>query len=263
MGKDLQKAQTQALTNRESFIEAGDLSGTENINANEVRLPRLSFAQGLSPQLIEDDANYIEGLKFGDMFDDLTGNIFGRGKLKFIPVRRDIRYVVFDEDGKTMLNPNLTKDDPDFEELTSWRNEGGERKPPKATKYTDFVILVLREGGEIPYPMVLSIKDTNKFNRRAAERLTGFIMFHRKPIYAGLYTVESKTEKSDKGQFAVPVIRPAGLLDNPNVSDEVWEENKANYEFAKMLSEQLKGKEIHINREEREPGDEIDDFPTD
>jgi hypothetical protein len=262
MAEDLQKAGTQAIAKRESFIEEGDRSGTENINPNEMRLPRLGFAQGLSPQLIEEDSNYIPDLKIGDMFDDLTGVIYGRGPIKFVPVRRDVRYILFAADGKTLERPNVTKDDPDFEELTTWSQIGGERKPPRATKYTEFVVLLIR--GDAPaYPIVLSIKDTNKFNRRAAEKLTGFIMYLQKPIYAGFYTVTSKIEKNEHGSFAVPVIKQAGLLDDPNVTDEQWEQNKLLYQFAKMTSDALRGKDIVINREEREPGDEADDFPTD
>src|SRR5690606_39047678 len=120
------------LSNRESFIEKDDLTGTENINPNEMRLPRLAFAQGLSPQLIEEDSSYIPNLKAGDMFDDITGVIFGRGSVRFVPIRRQVRHVLFAEDGKTLERPDVKKDDPDFEELTTWSSKDGKRVPPRA-----------------------------------------------------------------------------------------------------------------------------------
>lgn len=255
--KDLVKPGTQAIAKRESFIEKGDISGTEDIGLNDLRLPRLAIAQGLSPQLVEGDSSYIPNLKMFDLFNDLTGDVFGKGPVTFVPVRRDVRYIEFRprEDGGGVLEFDV----PPSDERCQWsKDENGEKVPPKATRFVEFVILMLK-GDAPPEPIVLSIKDTNKFNRRASERLTGFIKLAQKPIYAGRYTLSSKSEKNDNGTFGVPVVQRDGFLDDQSVTDEQWEQNKMLYEYAKMFADSLKGKNIIV---EREPGVE-DDFPTD
>lgn len=262
---EIAKTQTTALAGqRESFIAKGDLTGTENITSDDLRLPRVSIAQGLSTQLIEGDSNYIDGLKMFDMFNDLTGEVIGRGPVKFIVVRRDVRRIEFlpRSEGGGIVDLNVPYIDPatgKIDPRNEWSVVDGERIPPKATKFVEFVILMLREGRD-PEPIMLSIKDTNKFNRRAIERLTGFIKLRNAPIYAGLYELASKTEKNDSGTFGVPVISNAGSLDNLNVDDATWERNKALYAFAEGFAKSLEGKAIIVDRE---PGDEDTSFNTD
>jgi hypothetical protein len=99
---------------------------------------------------------------------------------------------------------------------------------------------------------VISIKGTNKFNRRAATDLNGFIKMHASqgaksvPIYGVIYSVESKPEKNDKGSFGVPVFNQVGFVP-PTL--------KAVYEQAAEYAKSLEGKTIVV---EREPGDEFD-----
>jgi len=246
-----------ALTSaREDFIEKGDLSGTEDITADDLRLPRLAFAQGLSEQMQEGNSNYIAELRMAEMFNDLTSEIYGKGPMTFVPVKREVRYIEFAprEDGGGLLDPDVPPGDP----RTKWSVVDGRRVPPAATKFVEFVVLLLK-GEDPPEPIVLSIKDTNKFNRRAAERLTGFIKLRQKPIYAGLYTIQSKNEKNDKGTFAVPVIGNAGNLDDKNVPDEMWERHKRLYAYAQQFAASLQGKTIHVNRDTTED----DSFDTD
>lgn len=245
--KDLAKQGTQAMTSqRESFIEKGDVTGTEGITADELRLPRLSFAQGLSPQMMPNDPVYIQGLTLFQMFNDITQEIYGMGPMEFVPVRRDVKYIQFRprEEGGGVLDLNVAPNDP----RTRWTVEDGERKPPKATRFVEFVVLLMKEDAA-PQPIVLSIKPTNKLSRKAEEFLTGRIKLTGKPIYAGLYTVSSYADKNDKGTFAVPVIKTVCLLDDPNVDDDTWEKHKLIYTFAQDFERSIRGKDYSVQRE--------------
>lgn len=251
--KELQKAGTQAIAKREAFIEAGDVTGTENIGGDEIRLPRLAIAQGMSPQMIEGDSSYIPGLKLFDMFNDLTGEIYGKGPLTFVPLRKDTRWIQFAsrEDGGGVIDLNVQPILPDgrMNPLCEWsQDENGEKVPPAATRYFEFVVILMKDAGEIE-PIMLSIKDTNKWNRKAANQLMSFIKLARKPIYAGVYSVSSKSEKNDEGTFGVPVIGKLGLLDNPNVDDDTFEANKQTYLYCKGFAASLEGKVIQVQRE--------------
>jgi hypothetical protein len=242
-------AQPGALTKEKlpSFIKAGDVTGTEDIKANEIRLPRLAIAQGLSDQVNPDHSSYIEGLKLADMFNDLTGERFGRGPFTFIPIRREVRRMEFAprKDGGGLIDPDVPPNDPRNE----WtQDEDGKRIPPRATKFVDFVVMLIREGAPAE-PIVLSIKTTNKFNRAAAARLTTFIKLRRAPIYSGYYSVSSKQEKNDNGTFGVYVVNNIRMF---NESEEPI------YRMCESFAASLEGKTIVV---EREPGS--DDFDPD
>lgn len=217
-------------------------AGTEDIGADDIRLPRLAIAQGLSPQITPGDQQFIDGLTLFDMFNDLTGEIYGKGPITFVPVRRDIRRIEFRprSEGGGVLDMNVPFNDPRLE----WTVEGDERKPPRATTFVEFVILLLRSG-RAPEPIVLSIKGTNKHNRRASDQLTTFIKLRDSAIYSGLYTVDTKVPaKNDQGTFGVPRIKNAGFIPVDT------EAGKALYGFAKNFHDSLEGKEIIIEREE-------------
>lgn len=228
-------------------------AGTEDIGADDVRLPRLGIAQGLSPQITPGDSQFIQGLTLFDMFNDLTGEIYGKGPVTFVPIRRDVRRIEFTprSQGGGMVDPNVPANDPRLRWSWSTDDHSGKADvPPKATVFVEFVVLLLR-AGSAPEPIVLSIKGTNKHNRRASDQLTTFIKLRNADIYAGLYKVDTLTPaKNDKGTFGVPTIKNAGFIpiDAPA--------GKALFEYAKEFHEALKGKVVVVNRE---PGaDDVD-----
>lgn len=231
---------------RPTFIERST-EGTDEITSQDVRIPRLSIAQGLSNQMVPSDPAYIDNLKLFQMFNDLTGEIYGEGPLKFIPVRRDVRYIEFDPEnrGSAPLDLDVPPNDP----RTQWTTgDDGKRVPPAATRFVEFVCLLVKAPG-IFEPIMLSIKETNKLQRKAAERLTGFIKMRQPPapIYAGFYTVRTKPVKNDKGTFGVFIIDNAGYI-----------QDEGTYNYAKAFRDSLEGKTIIVNREVGEDDDSFD-----
>jgi len=226
-------------------------AGTEDIGTNDIRLPRLAIAQGLSPQITPGDGQFIEGLTLFDMFNDLTNKVYGKGPLTFVPVQRQVRRMEFTprSEGGGLVDPDVPAGDPRLKWTKSSPELTKADLPPVATEFVEFVVLLLRKG-VAPEPIVLSIKTTNKWNKRASDQLTTFIKLRGTAIYSGLYTVDTKVPaKNDKGTFGVPTCKNAGFIPTGTPT------GKALYEFAKAFHESLVGKTIVINRD----GNEVDD----
>lgn len=226
---------------RPKSLDTNDRTGTENIDVNELRLPRLAIAQGLSTQMIPDDSTFIDGLKLFDMFNDLTSEMLGRGPISFVPLQRVQKFRQFAPRVKGQPGGGgvLDLDVPHGDARTLWTKdaETGARIPPLATEFIEFAILLLRSG-KAPEPIMLSIKTTNKFNRRAADQLTTMIMLRNAPIYAGLYTVTTKSEKNDQGTFGVFVMKNAGFIPKDTPQGE------ALYRYAENFAKSLIGRKI-------------------
>jgi len=240
----------QGTLERPKSLDPTDRSGTEDIGADEIRLPRLAIAQGLSHQITPGDVLFIEGLTLFDMFNDLTGEIYGKGPLTFIPIKRQIRRIEFvpRDQGGGIIDMDVPRDDPRLKWTPATATEP--KKPPVATTFREFIILLLRNGKQ-PEPIVLSIKDTNKENRRAADQLLTFIKMRPGSIYSGLYKVDTKVPaKNDKGTFGVYTIKNAGFIPKDTPA------GAAIFAFAKKFHDDLEGKTIVV---QREPGDE-DEF---
>lgn len=67
--------------------------GYENVGLQDKVIPFVSIAQGLSPQLDENDAKYIPGLKLGDIFNNANNYVWsGRTGIKFVPAAYNLKY---------------------------------------------------------------------------------------------------------------------------------------------------------------------------
>jgi len=203
-----------------------------------MKLPMLKIAQGLSKQIIPSESVYIEGLKMFDLFDDLNNTIFGAGPLTFFVGRREVKRIEFDPENRAVpVDLEVPPNDPRMK----WTKDptSGKGVPPRAVKFVEFVIYLTQDGKPMR-PIVMSIQETNKHQKKAHERLSGFIKMGDKPapIYAKLYTVAVKSEKNDKGTFGVYVINQVDFI-----------QDEALYKFAKSWTTSLEGKTIDVKRE--------------
>lgn len=246
-------------SDRPDFIPEGDTTGTEGIGVDDIRLPRLAIAQGLSHEMTPGDAKYIEGLTMFDLFNDFTQERYGKGPLTFVVIRRDVRRIEFKprSEGGGVVDMNVPANDP----RTMWTDDPDDptkRIPPKATKFNEYVIWLLKPGVPEPETILLSIKDTNKFNRKATTDLNGFIKSHASkgkksvPIYGVAYAIHVVPEKNDKGTFGTPVIKQAGKDGKPAfITNQDFFAAAAKYELS------LRGKNIVTDRT---PGEDDMDF---
>jgi len=236
----VEPAATALAANRPAFLPAA-AEGTEHITKDDIRLPKLAIAQGLSDQLKRGNPKQIPGLQLAQLFNDLTGEIYGPAyetKLDFFIVRADPpRWVEFipRDQGGGVKDLDVLPGDP----RTLWStDEKGERVKPIATMFYDFV-LCLWPTREL---IVLSLKSSGI---KIAKALNGLITLRNAPLWSGKYSVAVADEPSANGPFPNFVIKNAG-----------WVAKEDDAKYLKGLFDSLRNRVIHI---EREPGD--DDAP--
>lgn len=231
---EIVKAQSTEITqDMPDFIEAG-LSGLEHVTEQDLQMPRLALAQLTSPELDEENENkFIEGLKFGNMFNNLTKQVYGNGPLKFSVLRADPpRWVEFIplEAGGGVKDPNVSWDDP-----RTQFGPGGE--PPVATKFYDFILMIYPEGAK-PEPITVSFKSTGL---KTARQLNSLIQLRNKPLYAGIYKLTTSTTKNAKGRYSIFNVDNAG-----------WPATQEQYQTLKELSEQLRNVKVVFDQEQHD-----------
>jgi hypothetical protein len=242
--KNTELAKTEpagSMMERPAFLSKDDHRGSEHIAQEDLQLPRIAIAQGLSPELIEGNAKYIDGLKMGHMFNNLTGELYNKGPIEFVVVRADpprwVEFIPRDEGGG-VADLNVPPDDP---RTQFTRDEEGKSVPPVATKFYDYVILMLPSKE----PIALSMKGKAL---KVARQLNALIKLRNAPIFAGKYVLTSTLESNSKGTYGVPQIRNAGWVDEQL------------YKLAEGVYESIKSKNLVIDRD---PGEDDMEFPTD
>ncbi len=68
--------------------------GSENVGAEDLVIPRLELIQALSPCLIESESGYIDGSKPGQLFNNVTRELFGN-EVQVIPVFFKKEFIVW------------------------------------------------------------------------------------------------------------------------------------------------------------------------
>ena len=227
-GELVKQEQIGALVDqRPDFIETGDRSGTEHLTREDIQMPRIGIAQQMSPELDSTSPKFIEGLRIGNMFNNLTGQVYGDGPLEFSVVRADPpRWVEFNprEAGGGVKDPNVAHDDP----RTAFGPNG---EHPIATKFYDFIVMI-HPTREL---VALSFKSTGI---KVAKQLNGFIAMRNAPLFAGKYSIVTTMTQNTKGRFAIPVVKNAG-----------WISDKETYAHAKQTFENVRNKSYNIERE--------------
>lgn len=242
----LLKASEAISTNRPEFIPTAQ-EGLDHLEQDDVQIPRLVIAQAMSPELLEDNAKYIDGLKPGLIFNSLTQRIYGKGPLDFAVVRGSKpRWVQFAprEEGGGVIDPDVPAGDPRTEFTT---DADGKRRNPVATKFYDFIIVLDPEGAQ--EIVALSLKSTGL---TVAKALNGLMKLRNAPIYSGIYSATAKSKKNPKGTFYQFDLRPNG-----------WPKSQDTFNFLKELYESLKldtTVKIHQETTISDTPEENDDF---
>lgn len=224
-----------------SFIPKG-VEGTEYINKDDLQVPRMGLCQALSPELDENNiARFIPEVKNGDMFSTLTKEVFGKGPLKFMVVRGDrpkgVEFIPREEGGG-VKDFNVALDDPRMQFRVDAK---GERKNPIATKFYDFVILLLPFDMQAPMANIiaLSLKGSNL---KTAKTLNSFIRFRGTPLYSGVYSLTSVQTKNPKGVFYSFQVANAG-----------WPDSEGQMLAAKSIYVSIKDRALVVDRENLDP----------
>jgi hypothetical protein len=177
----------------------GPAEGTEHLTSDDVHMPRLVLAQAMSPQLNKANPEYVEGLGVGDLFNSVSGLVYGSGPLHFsVLVSHPPRAIEFAplSDGGGVLDLNVPLTDPRLQ-------FGPNGEHPQATKFYDYVLFLIDSEEVIALSLARS-------GIKAAKSLNGLIMMRGSAIYTGLYTVESVQATSKEGTYITWKFRNDG-----------------------------------------------------
>jgi hypothetical protein len=270
--EEIVKPQAQALATKApdylTIYGTEKPEGFEEVGAGDVKVPRLAVAQALTPQLEETNANHIPGLKKGDFFNTVTGDNFG-SKIQIIPLLKfgnRIRFGDMDKGGGILCRSDDmihgVGDNPvngvcakcPYAQFGSARDGAG--KGTACSEFMNFPALAAVNGKvDAENTMIWSAKSSHI---DAAKQLVGLAMrrrlanSQRAPMWAGIYTLESKLKKfTEKLAAYVITVDNAGWVPDAGVSFV-----KSAFDFMHDLREQRR---LTTDADEtlgREPGDE-------
>ncbi|WVR18107.1 hypothetical protein JXVLWARM_CDS_0056 [Burkholderia phage Bm1] len=223
-------------TEAPDYVQKGN-RGSENVEASDLILPRLGQIQALSPQIKKSDAAYIEGAEQGQMFNNLTNEVYGTS-VTFIPVLFRKEWVIFKDRkaGGGFFGAHPTEKEaldaiaalPDADKL-------------EAIESHNHIGYVVTESGELQQMVFTCTKSKIK----ASRKLNSLVTMAGVDRFAKAYTISSFEDKNSAGDDYWNVdVKALGFLPK-----ETYDNMAEQYEILKTLT-------IKVKHDEDENGSE-------
>jgi hypothetical protein len=203
---EIQQAETP------SFLQEfkGQRMGSEDMERNDITLPRLALCQSLTPQKKKTNPNYIPELEDGMFFNTVTGEIYGES-LEVVPLFFGKSRIFFEDINKgggmkcqSLNAKNGGKLHPDSCE--SCPHAQWEENKPTCGLYYNYVSLV--------YPrmelIVVSMKSTAL---KVARSWNSMIRLTNLPMFAKVYNISSAEETKNQNTYSQFKIAPKKYVD--------------------------------------------------
>ena len=252
---------TDIVKRKSGDVTVGSTAGRgfENIDMEQVSMPRAKIMQGLSPELQDEDYEFKQG-------DIIHGLLMEKLPEKFVPITiwdsrtmfvprnqndkkaffetvnledTDMMFVCRSLDGKNLdakFNPfdNHTCKDCKYKDF-GW--DGDTETKPLCTH----TINILAMFEEMDMPVVLQFSNTNF---KHGKKFRDLAYFSGGDLFAKKYKIKSKKEQNDSGTFFTTPVKPAGRV------DDAEELARAEEMYKTYSSVAIEVEEEHDNREE-------------
>lgn len=198
-----------SMTNRPDFVED---SASQPMDRDEVLLPRIDVAQALSPQIDEESASFIPGLKQGMLFNTASGEILGN-KIKFVSVAYQKEYLLFRDREKgggfggsypteeAALAAIEERDDDGWESVLSLSN----------------LVMVLDDNLQ---QVALAYLAGTRTKLKVMRKMNTHLQMVKAPRYATVFELSTVKEEGAKGMYYNFAVRPLGWLSDLDTYNE-------------------------------------------
>jgi hypothetical protein len=235
---DIQKVPAGALAGVPAYLrraEGAPAQGTENIDRQDMVLPRLGLCQSLSPQRIKSGPKYIPNLEEGQYFNTITQEIYG-SHVRVVPLLFFKSRLLF---GDMDAGGGLRCQAPDA--LTGLGTPGGnclrcplqlfkDNEPPECNLLYNYASLVVVNDRVNPQGLV--VKSFKSTDLKTAREWNSLIRLRQTDLFAGIYEFNSIEVKKDPYRWYQTVVKNVGW-----VSEEVYAAANLAYQAVAELNQ--------------------------
>lgn len=224
-----------------SYINPEGNRGSENVEMEDLVIPRIDLAQALSPVVIKSKPEYIDGAMPGMMFNSVTRELYGE-EIHIVPVLFKKDYIVWRDrqEGGGYRGAFDTELDA-AKERDKLDQEAG-KKVHEVMDTAQHIVYIVRNDGTYEEAVLSMSRSKMKVSRNfnSIIRLAGGDRFSR------MYKVVVVPESNDKGDFFNLSIRAAGFP------------SEAVYKQAEKLYEDIKSGSINVSADTSDMDSETD-----
>lgn len=177
--------------------------GSEDVGMNDIILPRLDVLQALSPQIKKKDPKYIEGAEQGQIFNTVSGEIYG-DSLTFIPVKFAREFIIWqDRDSGGGFRGAFPTADEAEEALAQLENPDLHEIVETHVHY----VLLVTEG-----KLEEAVLSLAKSKRKVSRKLNTLVQMAGGDRFAKAYKLSATEVDGPKGEYWSFDVSPLGWV---------------------------------------------------
>jgi hypothetical protein len=186
--------QNTAMEAVPDYLKGNQSRGNEQVSAADLVIPRIELVQSLSPCRKKTDPAYIEGAEEGDLYNNVTRELYGR-EVKVIPVFFAKEFLLWKDRTK---GGGFKGAFPTAEAAQSAREAlGPEGDDVEIVDTAQQYVLVARPDGRMDEAVISMAKSKAKVSRQ----WNSLIRLNANDRFSRVYNISSVADKSDKGEF--------------------------------------------------------------
>lgn len=247
--------------------------GAENVEPDDLILPRLAVCSKNTPQYDESNKNYIDGLELGDFFNTVTLEIYGP-EIYVVPLLEQKNRKKYEKYGSGLPPTCVSLDGKNGEgnpggqcQLCKFKNftpstNGGKNTPPECTEIKNFAVVLLPKGAvckgsewvTIPRADTFSVLRFQRTSSEEGKKWLSLINFRNRDWFSGVYKIASFQLSESGNSWYIPTVKNADWL-----SQEGYAACRPGYELAKTMFAKVAAGTAKIDEDAedmREPGAE-------
>ena len=200
------------------WLQKGN-AGSEGVTSSDMILPRIDVIQALSPQIKKSDPAFIPGAEQGQIFNTVTGQIYGSSAV-FIPVMFRKEYTVWKlrKAGGGFCGAYKTMGEAEQAVM-------GMQNPAdyEAVESHQHFCLIMSDTG-----IEEAVFSMTKSKLKVSRALNTLVQIAGVDRFAKAYRMDAVEASSDKGDFWSFKVHPEGY-----VSQDLYQRGKGLYELIK------------------------------
>jgi hypothetical protein len=200
------------------WLQKGN-AGSEGVTAQDMILPRIDVIQALSPQIKKSDPAFIPGAEQGQIFNTVTGQIYG-SSVVFVPVMFRKEYTVWKlrKAGGGFCGAHKTMAEAEHAILNMQNPADYE-----AVESHQHFCLVVSDAG-----IEEAVFSMTKSKLKVSRALNTLVQIAGVDRFAKAYRMDAVEASSDKGDFWSFKVHPEGY-----VSQDLYKRGQGLYELIK------------------------------
>lgn len=194
-------------TDRPDWIDPHSHKGSEDVTSNDITLPRIEVLQALSPQLKKSEPNYIEGSEQGQIFNTISGEIYGPSVV-IIPILFQRQFIIW-QDRK--LGGGFTGMYATELEAESERDAMEKPDDYEVAEHHVNYCLIMHDNGRLEEAVLSWARSKIK----ASKRLNALVQMNPGDRYSRAYKLKAVEASGPKGDYWTFDVSPVGYVPKP------------------------------------------------